>query len=112
MACVPPAGLATSVDRLTARGRRLVGTKRRVTDAREAAPAEESKPEGGAEPTGGWRVCFTRRDLPRPAAPMPFVADLPPDLDSWLDVATDQPPDRPAVILVRYVRFDSSAGSQ
>ena len=34
-----------------------------------------------------WQVRFVRGDLPCPASPLPFVRDLPSDLDAWLDAA-------------------------
>jgi site-specific recombinase XerD len=34
-----------------------------------------------------WRVHLTRRDLPWPAVPQPFLRELPEDLDGWLDAA-------------------------
>ncbi len=36
---------------------------------------------------GGWRVFFTRRDLPVLGDPMVFISGLPPDLKGWLDEA-------------------------
>jgi hypothetical protein len=33
----------------------------------------------------GWRVYFTRRDLSLPVSPLPFLRELPEDLDGWLD---------------------------
>jgi hypothetical protein len=49
------------------------------------ASADESPSDADPEPSGGWRVCFTRRDLPGPAVPRPFAEQLPGDLGSWLD---------------------------
>jgi hypothetical protein len=45
------------------------------------------RPDDDLEAASGWRVCVTRRDIPRPTSPLLSVADLPPDVESWLDTA-------------------------
>lgn len=49
----------------------------------------------------GWRVHLISAELPSPAAPLPFVAELPGDWDSWL-VESDTLPRTPFLISPRF----------